>query len=282
MEGSPVPPYFDEQLRAFAHHASLRSASIVDLNPDPLRASFGAGTILRIRARLFVATAAHMILSPLSELLVSGKDASNSTVPLKPISKGVVGGGDDDADDLGWIEVEDDPAIQVVDLTRLRSSRGGEGRAVTVVVGTPAHRTHGETSFAQSPLLEVRHTWNVQLLTWATNALPLDRWPNDLPSRIKPESYMLLEYGTVHDVGADGAAKLIEPGGMSGGGIWRLPVEGSGDLVWEPGAAELIGIQTSFFRGSSVLCGHRIKAWVSRFVAAHPELADNFAPDVAR
>jgi hypothetical protein len=212
-------------------------------------------------------------------LLVVAKGQHGKRVDLKVKGLGLEGGGSLDSVDIAWIEVEPTDEVNAILPERLLSGVRPPERCVAFVVGTPVHRARStqEVETVRLPEVEVKITWNLQMLGWATNLIPDAEWPKDISPKYSARSHYLLEYGNVSDVDSGESLGLIEPQGLSGGGIWMLPIDASDGTLWVSNRAVLAGIQTGYIPESRVLCGNRIVPWIRLMAKDHPELA-SFMP----
>jgi hypothetical protein len=266
--------FFDHQHKAFTAHAARYTAAIVDMRGGASQIGLGSGTCIRLGNQLFVATAAHVLKGcTVTDLRVVVK-GDNGRTYLKVKKLGFQGGESDDLTDVGWLEVEPEEQVWALLPERLLLTEQRPPKCVAIVVGVPLHRASSEQRVEFSrPFLDIKTQWNLQHLGWATNIVDRADWPKDI-SRIYSEDYhYLLEYSGVTDLETGDRLGLIDPHGMSGGGIWMLPIEAAESPLWIPDKAVLAGIQTGFIANSHVLCGNRLKHWARLMLQDHPDVA---------
>ena len=280
MSTAPDPRFFDQQLSAFTSYAGLCTAAVLDVRGGPRRPGFGSGTCIKVANRIFVATAAHVLDDcSIHDLVVAVRSHDEARVYLKPIKFGRRGGGDSfDDTDIAWIEVEAFKGISAVPLERVLLTGKRPHKSVVVVVGTPEHRAHSTTDVESVRIsgVDIKITWNLQTLGWATNLVQDVDWPTNISAKYSPATHYMLEYSAVTEVGSGTSLGLIAPHGMSGGGIWMLPVEAETADLWTSNKGVLAGIQTGYIPSKNVLCGNRIELWAALMLKDHPELAPHF------
>lgn len=184
------------------------------------------------------------------------------------------GGGDFDSADVAWIEVSSTDEIHALPSGRLFPGERPSAKSVAVVVGAPEERIRSQRDDREIAPFHIERTvtWIVQMLGWATNLVAIGDWPADIPSRYSPEFSRLLEYGEVIDVETGRPLGHLDPHGMSGGGIWMLPVGADSESLWIPSQAVLAGIQTGYIPSRKVLCGNSLRPWIELMRIDHPEL----------
>jgi len=267
----------DKSLDAFKKHAAAHAVGIFDLRPnstDPPGVS--SGTCVRLGDRLFVATAAHVLqkLEP-ANLRVIVQRRNLSTLLVKVIAQGRATSRDAD---VGYLELEPDAEVEAVTPDRFDRSDVLPYDMLTVVFGTPFDRLRlsGNVRALAPRVLDAAFTWNAQALSYATNPLPLTDWPKDTAIRYRPETHRMLRYTEGVELDSGSSVGLIKPHGMSGGGIWVVPLrlaEGSA-VLWSPMDARLAGIQTGVLESSSALVGCSLSPWIDLMVTKFPDLRD--------
>lgn len=117
--------------------------------------------------------------------------------------------------------------------------------------------------------------------TFHSHALPIAKWPTagtntspvfgiDIFVAFDPEDSMYFGHAeTAGSAHTQIDAKAPHPGGISGGGIWRI-ASSTSNSVWQP-VALLHGIQFGFNR-SGWLRGTSIKSWLELVDRNYPDL----------
>lgn len=219
----------------------------------------GSGLCVRIADRFLVATAAHVVL-PLADDEIhfqAGREAQFASVPIAGVH--TRGGGDAEAIDLAWLEIE--PAVA-----------GRLPRAfVPLNQLEPGFReTHQDRIFAHGcpgrlidpSLIEREGRLNIVPYGLLTRGLGPGEHPR--PPAVDTEIFFVYtgedsrrpSSGTVEQAGRD-------PTGMSGGSIWAAHCERD---VWSLDQARMIGIIASWYPDNRCMRGTRIEHWL-RFVA---------------
>ena len=66
---------------------------------------------------------------------------------------------------------------------------------------------------------------------------------------------------------------MPEPFGLSGGGLWALPINDRTKL-WRPSDTTLIGIERSWLKDSSCVCCTQIQHWLKLVAYDYPDLIE--------
>jgi hypothetical protein len=182
--------------------------------------------------------------------------------------------------DVGYLELEPDPEIEALTPSRFDRSGVLPDDMLTVVFGTPFDRLRlsGDVRALAPRVLDAAFTWNAQALSYATNPLPLAEWPRPKSTVIeyRPETHRMLRYAEGVELGSGVAVGLIKPHGMSGGGIWVVPLrlEEGPAVLWSPMSARLAGIQTGVLAERGALVGCSMTPWIDLVVTKFPELRE--------
>jgi hypothetical protein len=173
------------------------------------------------------------------------------------------------------LEVESEPGVLSLPASRVLLADRLDQKTVSVVVGSPYDRmqlvrTAESTIF---PAVDLTTTALVQQLGFATNPAPPSAWPKTTSISYSPDIHRFLEYTEVLDVKTQRPLGLLEPAGMSGGGIWVVPVQSEGGL-WSADRAVLAGIQVGLFKEQRLLSGVRMRPWLDLMRHAHPDLIE--------
>jgi hypothetical protein len=87
---------------------------------------------------------------------------------------------------------------------------------------------------------------------------------------------LLLDYSGTAETD-DGTVKLPYPGGMSGGGIWSVPIF-EDEEIWSAAKFNVVGITTHYLPSSGQLRGSRMHHWLRLVHDDVPELREHIAP----
>jgi hypothetical protein len=270
----------DASLDAFRRHAAVHTAAIFTLSANAHDApALGSGTSIRIGDRLFIATAAHVLEDvPPAHLRVIVQRRNLSTLFVKVIGQGCATSREAD---VAYLEIEPDAEVEAVTPDRFERAEVLPHDMLTVVAGTPSERLRlsKDVHALAATVFDITFTWNAQPFTFATNPLPAEQWPRDTAVRYQPASHRLLRFEEGEDLDSGAKVGLIKPEGLSGGGIWVVPLrlaEGSAHL-WSPTHARLAGIQTGVLRASGILAGCSMGPWIDLMVSRFPELREALA-----
>jgi len=93
-------------------------------------------------------------------------------------------------------------------------------------------------------------------------SLPLESWPTDPGLAISPDADLFFNYTKDLAINANGQRmRQIDPHGLSGGGIWSVPVVADG--IWSPTDARLVAVQRSVESYEwRYLRANRIECWL--------------------
>jgi hypothetical protein len=75
--------------------------------------------------------------------------------------------------------------------------------------------------------------------------------------RYDPRVHYLLDFSR-----RDPKEEVLDPAGMSGAGVWRIPPRAGPSGVWNPGSAALVGIQIGWYERQRLLLVTRIRRLV--------------------
>jgi hypothetical protein len=264
-EQAPHRVVIEQHSRAMMDHLIPRSVAILvhDDEDDPV--GIGSRTPIEIGGRSFVATAGHILDGvALSRLGVIGLGSpvgkwDNRTPCL--VGRGHRGGGDGDAVDIGWLEI-DPRAVpfltskwerKFVPLDRMNLAPVPLDAAV-YVFGAPAELTRQTQA-------DGRPRFGVRALPFMTRVI--------LPKGPGAEHDVYLEY-TREMMTTEGPKPMPKALGLSGSGIWRVNPTANG--VWSPESAQLVAVQQSWLE-YEYLRGTLIRDWLMMLREDIPALA---------
>ena len=227
----------------------------------------GAGTVILVGDTLLVATAAHLFedVDPRETWVLPFDCNQEARVPVRDC-------GLDAAADVGWLELDRDRWQSMCQWLPARTAdlRGGQTEIddVVAVFGYPGELlrrpTREEPSNGIVPLCLLGGTVSV------------GRWPEHklgTPPRLKVD--LMMDYLPGGPLDGDPMLRQVpSPEGMSGGGVWDIRSKRPG--VWAPDNAELIGIQTAWYRPQRLLRATQVQHWVACVRCDRPELSKGF------
>ncbi len=218
--------------------------------PEPI----GSGTFVRLGSRLFVATAKHLFEGFRADELIGiywGEEDNRAGVSRRNIIL-------DEKLDLAAISLSPDTKACGVSLGFRQPNHPQPEPDLFVVSGIPAEKCKIDPN---SRTLVVGH------FSMGLVILPTHLWPTNPEVPICPDIDLLLHYTC--DLAIDGRGapmRQINPRGLSGGGIWSVPVWSEG-RVWSPASAALVAVQSSVESAKwRYLRATKIEHWVGLVV----------------
>lgn len=160
-----------------------------------------------------------------------------------------------------WLEVDPNSAA-ACDLT---------GVTINALDAYPAlneRDLYAMTGFPAELVQQVRDRPNhinyiVPMLVYFTHAVNIDQVPDD----------QIVFSFERNGIGPDGPGELPVPRGMSGGGIWHVPLrEDPAEEVWNPGRMRLGGITIEYVDARREAKGVPLREWLRVLGADLPEL----------
>lgn len=269
--------------KALGEHARRYTYCLVD---ETHGVKIGSAVAIQMDDRFFLATAAHIIAHDAHAIKVLVHDQVALHVDTFLASYCDV------RCDIGLLEISPSKAchFEFLPQDRLSESMEDETSPPVIVVGFPAQ-------FCQiGPGMTLTTEDLLQLvlcgaLTFHTQVLPPSTWPEegleDTNGILKPliaDRDMLLEFEpeqevtpfTPQTVGLENraiACPVLDPQGLSGGGIWLARVaEGKGGVTFPDPL--LIGLQVSWYRAKNWLRGVRIGTWLNLVREKYPGLSE--------
>lgn len=246
------------------HHIFDRSVVIAAHNEkEPL--DHGTGMLLKLEEATVVVTAAHVInrYKPDELQIVSGQEPSN--VRNAPSEKDFQGGNKIGTTDVGFLHLAEE-SVQKLDKKKFLSLDDfdvfpeGVAEDLAVIFGMPE----------DLHMLEKENIHRYDSFSYFSN-IPMDF---DWSSKKQRPIQVAMEYPeSVEDTFTRLFAKLPEPFGMSGGGIWRARFKGA--TIWTPERLRVIGINAVFYRNKRLVKANRIEGLL-RLLAEHFPSADAF------
>jgi hypothetical protein len=243
---------------AIGHYMSRHSVAI--WQEDQQEGIYiGSGTCIEIAGRFFIATAAHNFKDiPRGGRIILFSAVPSSDTPIDVIGQNYGDYGADDTIDVAWLEVDPKSAaksnLNGVPLSIIAPYHTQQLKGVYEIAGFPA---------AMVKLTKIKnHTdFFIHLAIYSTipgiNANPTD-------------DNLLLDYAESAFT-PDGPMEMPHPEGISGGGIWYIPVVDDSQ-VWSPSRFPLCGILIKFDPTSREVIGLRMYHWLKLLSADHPEL----------
>lgn len=208
----------------------------------------GSGTLIRVEQRVYVATAKHLFegLGPSDLIAVYWNEKDHRAGVGR--SEIVEAQGDLDLAALPLDIQDPDVGLSLDALGTARTSGHNE---LFVISGIPTQ------SFAcdEASRTVVAGHWSLGLV-----ALPQQSWP--APGALNLDRHILFNYTKAFALDGNGKPmQAIDPPGLSGGGVWEVPISDEG--IWLPEQARLVAVQSSVeTKKWRFLCATRIRHWV--------------------
>jgi hypothetical protein len=196
--------------------------------PNPI----GSGTFVEVGNQLFVATAKHLFENLQADKLIGiywGEEDNRYGVTNSDIIL-------DEKLDLAAIPIAPDIGACGVSLRCLQPNHPEAESDLFVLSGVPLEKCK---IYPNSKPIVVGH------FSHGLVSLPLESWPTNPELAISPDVDLFLNY--TRDLATDGNVapmRQIDPHGLSGGGVWSVPVLSQGS-VWSPANATLVAVQSS-------------------------------------
>jgi hypothetical protein len=198
---------------------------------EDLPIPIGSGTFVDVGNQLFVATAKHLFENSQVDELVGiywGEEDNRVGVTRGNIIL-------DEKLDLAAIPLPPDTEAHGVSLGCLQLDHSEIESDLFVVSGIPSEKYKIDQ---RSKTIFVGH-WSLGLVS-----LPIDSWPTNPELGVSSDVDLFFNY--TKDLAIKGKGeqmRQINPYGLSGGGIWSVPVATSD--IWSPEDAQLIAVQSS-------------------------------------
>ena len=259
-----------EKYKALNYHIRQHTGGVWQELPGRRDPRNGSSTCLRIADRLFLATAAHNfqdLLEPNHKVTLYSS-RRRSTTSLTTIAANYSEYGAPDTLDVAWVEIDLESAaradIEGLPLRCIEAYHTFNFDAHPPedynVVGMPMQLATFEEEGG------VRHYTVSPIVYFTTRS-----------QRARPDDEELqLDYAQTSF--RDGAiVPMPHPGGISGGGVWHIPPEGSG-VIWSPANHRLVGIVLWYKDQTQRIGAARMHQWLELVLGDNPELKDEIEP----
>jgi hypothetical protein len=241
---------------------------------DPKTRDVATAVVVRIGARLLLATAGHTVRdrfkSGLAVVTPQLTQIEHSRVPVLRVAAR-------EWPDVGLIELESSSlehlGKRAIGIDRIWDYGCASPDRLAFVYGYPAEKIR------QLPPSQGRIDLDFKPMSYANAPLSIDKWPamrskhdptpdaeKDIFLRYDPEEPM------VRFAENNGDDDLVCPHGMSGGGWWQGPSKS--EQRWSPEDIKLIGLQTSWNARAKYIRGCQIHHWLKLVLDSYPNLRD--------
>lgn len=214
----------------------------------------GSGTIVVVSNKFFVCTASHVIRqSNQSQLKIGSQLLDHDFFSIKSLK--TLGGGDEEKEDLAWIEIEPPSGITLNNVAD--DSKFYSGPVVSqddyVISGFPS-------ALVKERKTEDVNLTNLQHFAYITGTTNDVSWGNEYDN----DYHIVLEYlKQMYKVGGE-TTHAPTAWGISGGGIWFIDRERK--------MLRLAGVQTGWDGPNERIYGIKISAWLTFLKSTYPNL----------
>ncbi len=219
-----------EAIKAVGLQVAKKHTCMIAKECDP-PITMGSGTFVQIGKHLFVATAKHLFENSQEDELVGiywGEQDNRTSV----IRGNVIL---DEKLDLAAIPLPNHIEARGLPLGCLQLDHAEVESDLFIVSGIPSKKCKIDQ---KSKTIDVGH-FSLGLV-----ALPRKSWPTNPELAISTNVDLLFNYTRDLAINSDGTPmRQIDPRGLSGGGIWSVPMTFGG--IWSPSKARLIAVQSS-------------------------------------
>jgi len=240
---------------------------------DEVKKELSSGTLVNIKDRIFIATAAHNIPSRASETLqiLPDQPRPKHLGTLRPGWSGT-----DRTQDVGFIEIDPAafavyfPGKQCCSLGRISIMGIGDPAQLMVLVGTPVQ-------FVESNPTDVGPPFVANQIAFTSTVLNQTQWPSNFKGgrAIDPAVDVFLDYPAAGITKLDTGEplQLTTPHGFSGGGMWSSQMT-SGEF-WSPDMSQLFAIDNSWDDIQRIVRGTQIIHWLNLLRSKLPEFKEH-------
>lgn len=232
---------------ALHQYVSDRSTALL-LRPREHQLEIGSGTCVRIGDCYLIATAGHNLegLGPRQIEVVPTGAYHEQAIQV------IAHGSSSSSVDVGWLELDpvavERSRLKAVTLDQLASlSDEGPDAVVVLVQGYPANSVEVPESADSRP-----HVESDGLVTLV------------IPPRERSSFCAGVDFAVEYppwDGSLDNSG-LPAPPGVSGGGVWQVPIFGE-DEIWALERARFIGVARSWLRSERELFAVRVEHWLN-------------------
>jgi hypothetical protein len=215
--------------------------------------AIGSGTLIQIKGRLFVATAAHVIRGCNPDQIKIGSPIIEHHF-FQVFHLGISGGRDEDKADLAWIEIGIPPEYEIENIiTETNPFLGNLTIEDPIIVSGFPDR---DVKYAEKNAV---FTTSASHFGYITGIVENEKWDATFDKKY----HILLEYNRQMKIGISEFGEAPPAWGLSGGGIWMNDKKQR--------KLRLAGIQTSWDGPKEMLHGIKIEYWLEYLFGSHYE-----------
>lgn len=188
----------------------------------------------------------------------------------KIVASGVRGGATCEPVDVSWIELDAETAIglgkKFIHLSQIQSGINHIGDDLVVMNGYPGAFTREYTDKVVSAQSLSFFGGTIAPSEWSKSAIA---WPHCLTSK----HHLVAAYPENGNQSLDGQPiQLPEPDGMSGGGLWWMPL--NAERKWRSNQLRLIGINTEWNSDERWLSANQTQYWLELVAEDFPDICE--------
>jgi hypothetical protein len=226
---------------------------------------------VEIAGRYFVATCAHNVtgVASLREIGVIPLQKAGLTGTQTPrlIGSGSRGGGDYDAVDIGWLEIEPRAIPRMVSEWDRIFVTLDRFRLAPVQTDSPAYVFGAPWEYKQDSEVGGLPFHRIGALPYLTRTV-------DVKDGRAPERSLFVEYKGEMKT-AEGTKPLPNAHGLSGSGLWVVNPQRA--AIWTPDLAQFAAIQHAWARGEH-LSGTLVREWLQMLREDIPDVSSAIDP----
>jgi hypothetical protein len=244
--------------------------------PDGTAIQFGSGVLLQIADSYFALTAAHIFNTIQERKLPVGLMAGLNDNPLLWL---------DESNSKGQLLQASKLDVAVISLSNKLATRMQESgrRFCRLMDAEPNDRTSDQARNAwylmlgfpseNQKLIENGKTIYTQAQFYCTTSLAPDAVELKSISEYDPHLHLAVDYNKVRARCASGhAGGLPNPGGMSGGGCWRIADTFQELCLCDLSKAKLVGVETGWYPKYSIMKSTKLGIAIAIIHQSFPEL----------
>jgi hypothetical protein len=253
----------NNEVNALAPHTFKYSVAIFQY-PDKPVGTVSSGTLVQIGSRFFIATAAHN-LTPINDnclYIAYGKEPVYE--PFRFVRRKPLLNETEPEFDVGYIEISHDTAKSMNEKEFLPLNRINPfinfWPTRVFLTGFPAEMVSLES--------DLKNKFVSDAIGYLTETKKL----NELKCNYDELTDIVVDYEPKSIfVEKQTGITMPQPFGLSGGGLWALPITQQ-EKLWTPNNTMLIGIKNSWVEMSNIVRCIQIQYWLKCVAADYPDL----------
>lgn len=255
----------DNEVNALAPHTFKYSIAVLQYYSRD-KNYVGSGTLIQIASRLFIATAGHNLAGGPDNCLYMAYSKGMVYEQLPFIRRRPSENEREPDPDVGYLEISSETAVSMKEkeflpLNRIRPFIATWPTRV-FLTGFPAEMVPVESA--------LKNKFNLSAIGYLTEI----RMDSKLPDQHDESMDIFIDY-ELNSVFVEKQLGMVmpKPPGLSGGGLWALPINHRSEL-WRPSDTTLIGIERSWRKDLSCVCCTQIQHWLRLVADDYPDLTE--------